>query len=380
MLTYDRHIAHLDMDSFFISVERLRNSKLNDKAVIIGGSNDRGIVASCSKEAKQFGVYASMPMRMALRLCKHATVLRADMDEYSKQSSIITEIINTKVPLFEKSNLDQFYVDISGMDKFFGCKKFTDELKQTISKESGFLSSYGLASNKLISKVAARQFKPNAQMEIPFGNEKNFLAPLSVTKIPGVGKETAFRLIKMGVETIKVLSEVPPDMLANVLGPSGHELSKRANGIDETPVVPYKEQRSISLEHIFQQDTIDIQVLQSTLVGLTEKLAFELRQQNKLTGCIVLRIRYTDEETHTIQKNIQPASADHLLISAVKELFLKLFTRRILVRFVAIRFTNLLTGTYQFNLFEDSQETIKLYESIDSIKMRFGEKFLKRAT
>jgi len=302
------------------------------------------------------------------------------MDEYSKQSAIITDIIKTKVPLFEKAAMDQFYIDISGMDKFFGCKKFTDELKKTITEESGLLSSYGLASNKLISKVAARQFKPNAQMEIPFGKEKNFLAPLSVTKIPGVGKETAFRLIRMGVETIKVLSEVPPDMLANVLGPNGHELSRRANGIDETPVIPYTEQKSITLEHTFQQDTIDMQVLQSTLVHMTEKLAFGLRQQNKLTACIVLRVRYSDDETHAIQKVIHPANADHILINAVKELFKKLFTRRILVRFLAIRFTNLLTGTYQFNLFEDSQETIKLYSSIDSIKTRFGEKYLKRAT
>lgn len=379
MLTYDRHIAHLDMDNFFVSVERLRNSKLNGKPILIGGSNDRGIVASCSPEARKFGVHSAMPMRVALRLCKHATVLRADFEEYSKRSKLITEIIKTKVPLFEKASLDEFYIDISGMDKFFGCKKFTDELKLTVFKESGLTSSYGLGSNKLISKVAANQFKPNAQMEIPFGEEKSFLAPLSVTKIPGVGKEISFRLIKMGVETIKSLSEIPVEMLENLLGKNGAELWKRANGIDESPVIPYKEQKAISTEQTFQQDTIDMIFLNAALVKMTEQIGFELRSQNKLTGCIILKLRYSDHDTHTIQKTIPYANADHILIDTAKELFKKLFTRRLLIRLLGIRFTNLVTGTYQINLFKDKQESIKLYQSIDSIKKRFGEKFVTRA-
>ncbi len=380
MLTYDRHIAHLDMDNFFVSVERLRNSKLNGKPILIGGSNDRGIVASCSPEARQFGVHTAMPMRVALRLCKHATILRADFEEYSKRSKLITEIIKIKVPVFEKASLDEFYIDISGMDKFFGCKKFTDELKQTVFKESGLPSSYGLASNKLISKVAANQFKPNAQMEIPFGNEKSFLAPLSVTKIPGVGKEISLRLIKMGVETIKSLSDIPVEMLENLLGKNGAELWKRANGIDESPVIPYKEQKAISTEQTFQQDTIDMIFLNAALVKMTEQIGFELRSQNKLTGCIILKLRYSDHDTHTIQKTIPYANADHILIDTAKELFKKLFARRLLVRLLGIRFTNLVTGTYQINLFEDNQETIRLYQSIDHIKNRFGEKFVGRAS
>lgn len=380
MLTYDRHIAHLDMDSFYVSVERLRNSKLNNKPILIGGSNDRGIVAACSAEAKRFGIYATMPMRIALRLCKHATVLMADYEAYSQQSKLITDILRSEVPVFEKASLDEFYVDLSGMDKFFGCKTFTDGLKQKIIRESGLPSSYGLASNKLVSKVAARQYKPNAQMEIPFGNEKSFLAPLSITKIPGVGKETAFRLIKMGVETIKVLSDIPVEMLVNLLGKPGTELWRRANGIDESPVVPFKEQKSISTEQLFQQDTIDMLVIHSTLVRMTETSAYALRQQNKLTGCVVLKIRYSDMETHTMQSTIPYSNADHVLIATVRELFTKLFTRRVLIRLLGIGFTNLVTGTYQIDLFEDKQETIQLYKSIDSIKGRFGEGLLKRAS
>lgn len=380
MLTYDRHIAHLDMDHFFVSVERLRNNRLSGKPILVGGSNDRGIVAACSEEATQFGIHPSMPMRVALRLCRHATVVKADYEEYSKHSKIITDIIRDAVPLVEKANLDEFYIDLTGMDKFFGCGKFTAELKQKVHKESGLVSSYGLASNKMVSKVAAGQVMPNGQLEIPFGTEKTFLAPLSILKLPGVGKETAFKLLKMGVETIRVLSDIPPEMLCDVVGSAGNELWRRANGIDESPVIPYQEQKAISIEHTFQQDTIDQQLLDAELVRMTESIAFELRKQNRLTGCIKLKLRYSDGDTHTIQRSIEYCNKDHQLLHVARELLVKLYSRRMLVRLLGIRFMNLIPGTYQINLFEDSQEIIKLYQSIDHIKQRFGEGVLGRGS
>ncbi len=379
MLTYDRHIAHLDMDQFFISVERLRNSRLANKPILIGGSNDRGIVAACSEEAMQFGIHVAMPMRIALRLCRYATVVKADFEEYSKQSKLITEIIKESVPLVEKSAIDEFYVDLSGMDKFFGCTKFTKELKDKVYEHSGLLSSYGLASNKLVSKVAANQVTPNGQIEIPFGNEKLFLAPLSVVKLPGVGKETAFKLIDMGVETISSLSEIPPEMLCDVVGKSGNELWRRANGIDESPVIPFQEQKSISTEFTFQQDTIDMNILLAKLANMTESIAFELRQQNKVTGCVVLKLRYSDGDTHTVQRSIAYCNTDHVLLDVARELFKKAFSRRLLVRLLGVRFTNLIPGNYQINLFEDSQEMIRLYQAMDSIKKRFGKQLISRA-
>ncbi|NOT50071.1 MAG: DNA polymerase IV, partial [Chitinophagaceae bacterium] len=365
MLTYNRHIANLDMDQFFVSVERLRDAKLKGKPILIGANGDRSIVAACSHEATKFGIYASMPMRVALRLCKYATIVKADYEEYSKQSKLIYEVIKDSVPLVEKAALDDFYIDLSGMDKFFGCSKFTTELKKKLYKESGLASSYGLASNKMVSKVAAGQVTPNGQMEIPFGKEKTFLGPLSVVKIPGVGKETAFKLIKMGVETIKVLSDIPPERLCDVVGAFGNELWRRANGIDNSPVIPYQEQKAISTEHSFQPDTIDMNVLDAELVRMTESIAFELRKQGRLTGCVVIKLRYTDGETYTAQRSIAFCNTDHQLIVVARELFRKLFTRRLLVRLIGIRFTHLIPGTYQINLFEDSQETIKLYQSID---------------
>jgi DNA polymerase IV len=380
MLTYDRHIAHLDMNDFFVSVEQLRNSKLKGNPFLIGGSNDRGIVAACSPEAASFGIYTSMPMREALRLCQFATVIHADYEQYSKQSKLIFDIIRDSAPMVERANLEEFYVDLTGMDKFFGCKKFTTELKQKVYKFSGLISSYGLASNKMISKVATGQVTPNGQLEIPFGCEKSFLGPLSVAKIPGIGKQTAFKFIRMGVETIKVLSEIPPEELCDVVGKSGNELWRRANGIDETPVIPYQEQKTISTEHTFQHDTIDVRILDAELVRMTESISFELRKQNKLTGCIILKLRYSDGETYTTQRSIEYCNKDHQLILIARQLFKKLYTRRMLVRLIGIRFTNLIPGTYQIDLFEDSQEMIKLYQAIDSVKGRFGEGLLGRAS
>jgi DNA polymerase-4 len=227
--------------------------------------------------------------------------------------------------------------------------------------------------------VATNEVKPNGQLEIPFGNEKNFLAPLSIMKIPGIGKETGYKLLKMGVETVKVLSEIPVELMQNLLGKNGTELWRRANGIDESPVVPYHEQQSISTEKTFQEDTTDMHFLNSELVRMTEKIAFQLRQQNRLTGCVGVKLKYSDHEPHSIQRSILYTNADDVLFRLAKELFAQLYQRRVLIRMLGIRFTNLIPGTYQINLFDDTEEMISLYQAIDSVKKRFGEKFVLRA-
>ncbi|HEY8898489.1 MAG TPA: DNA polymerase IV [Niastella sp.] len=379
LLSKDRHIAHFDLDAFFVSVETLLNPKLQGKPLLVGGGSDRGVVAACSYEARKFGVHSAMPMRVAKRLCPEAIIIKSDFEAYSKYSRLVTEVIKDSVPVFEKASIDEFYVDLTGMDRFFGCLQFTGELKKKIKKESGLPISWGLASNKLVSKVATNEVKPNGQLEIPFGNEKNFLAPLSIIKIPGIGKETGYKLLKMGVETVKVLSEIPVEMLENLMGKSGIDLWRKANGIDETPVVPYHEQKSISTETTFQTDTIDTGFLHSQLVRMTEEIAFQLRQQNKLTGCVTVKVRYSNFETFTKQLTISYTNADHVLLKTAKELFNKLYERRLLVRLLGIRFTHLIPGNYQISLFDDTQEMIKLYQAIDSVKKRFGEKTLIRA-
>ena len=379
LLSPERHIAHFDLDAFFVSVEQLKNPKLKGKPLIVGGTGDRGVVAACSYEARKFGIHSAMPMKIARRLCPQLIAVRGDYESYGKFSSIVTEVIKHNVPLYEKSSIDEFYIDLTGMDKFFGCGKFTSELKTKIARESGLPISYALASNKLISKVATNEVKPNGQIEIPFGNEKGFLSPLSIIKIPGVGKETAMLLLKMGVETVKVLSEIPIEMMQNLLGKSGTDLWRKAQGIDESPVVPYREVKSISTEETFQQDTIDMDFLRSEIVRMTEKIAFQLREQNKLTGCISVKLRYSDFDTHVKQVSIPFTNSDHILLKKAWELLTKLYERRMLIRLVGVKFTNLVPGNYQISLYEDTQEMINLYQAIDSVKHRYGENLLIRA-
>jgi len=374
-----RNIAHFDLDSFFVSVECLKNTKLKGKPIAVGGHSDRGVIASCSYEARKFGVKSAMPVKLAKRLCPELLIIRGDMDSYSKYSNLVTDIIAGEVPLFEKASVDEFYIDMTGMDKFFGCSKYTTELRSKIIRESGLSISHALASNKLISKVATNEAKPNGQLEIAFGNEKPFLAPLPIEKLPMVGAKTGELLRRMGVETVCILSQIPVEMMINLLGKNGIELSRRANGIDETPVVPYHEQKSIGTENTFETDTIDVAFLHRELVRMTERIAFELRENNKLTGCITVKIRYSDFQTLTKQCMIPYAAADHILLQKAKELFDKLYDRRLLIRLIGVRFSHLVPGNYQIHLFEDTQETIKLYQAIDSVKHQYGEQLLIRA-
>jgi DNA polymerase IV len=352
-----RHIAHFDLDAFFVSVECLKAPNLKGKPLLVGGSGDRGVVTTCSYEARKFGIHSAMPMRLARRLCPEAIIIRGDMESYSKYSRLVTEIIQDTVPLFEKASIDEFYIDLSGMDKFFGCSLFAQELKNKVLKESGLPVSYALASNKLISKVATNEAKPNGQLEIAFGGEKNFLAPLPVAKLPGIGQETAYKLIRRGVETIRTLSEIPIEMLETMMGKTGIELWRKANGLDESPIIPYREQQSISTERTFETDTINLHFLHAELVRMTESIGFQLRKQDKLTGCLTVKLRYSNFDTVVKQKTVDYTNADHILLRTAGELFTKLYDRRMLIRLLGIRFTRLVPGNYQIKLYEDTQET-----------------------
>lgn len=379
LLQSHRHIAHFDLDAFFVSVECLKDSRLRGRPLIVGGSGDRGVVAACSYEARKFGIHSAMPIRLARRLCPEVLIIRGDMESYSKYSNLVTEIMQDSTPVFEKASIDEFYIDMTGMDKFFGCSLFIADLKKKVLKESGLPVSYGLASNKLISKVATNEVKPDGQIEIAFGEEKNFLAPLKVSKLPGIGQETASKLLRRGVETVKVLAAIPIEMMETLLGKNGIDLWRKANGLDESPVIPYHEQKSVSTERTFQVDTIDVDFLHAELVRMTESIAFDLRKQDKLTGCVTVKLRYSNFDTVARQKSIDYTSADHTLLQTAQEIFNKLYDRRLLVRLLGIRFTRLVPGNYQIKLYEDTQETIRLYQSIDSIKRQYGEKYLMRA-
>ncbi|MEN2415241.1 DNA polymerase IV [Flavobacterium mesophilum] len=366
-----RAIVHMDLDTFFVSCERLTNSELNGIPLIIGGG-DRGVVASCSYEARKFGVRSAMPIRMAMKLCPDAKIMKGDMELYSKLSHDVTEILQEKAPVLEKASVDEFYLDITGMDKFHGSYKWTNELAQKVIKETGLPISFSLSINKTVSKIATGEGKPVGNLEIPEQNVQAFLNPLSIQKIPMVGTVTFQLLSRIGVRKIQTLAEMPAEVLQQMIGKNGLELWKKANGIDHTPVEPYSERKSISTENTFSQDTIDIPKLKRVLLGMVEKLAFQLRSEQWLTSTVTVKIRYANFDTETKQCRVAYTSADHILTKTVMELFEKVYQRRMRLRLIGVRFSGLVRGTYQIDLFEDTQEMLALYEAMDKMKSRYG--------
>lgn len=375
----ERAIVHMDLDTFFVSCERLQESKLNGIPVIIGGG-DRGVVASCSYEARYFGVRSAMPIKMALRLCPDAKVIRGDYERYSKFSKEVTEIIQEKVPILEKASIDEFYMDLSGMDQFFGCYQWTKEIAESVTKNTGLPISFALSTNKTVSKIGTGESKPVGRLDIPAQNIKSFLNPLSIRKIPMVGEVTFQLLSRIGIRKIETLAEMPVLVLQQMIGKNGAELWKKANGIDLNPVIPYSERKSLSKEHTFTNDTMDIFELKRLISEMAESLAYQLRQEKWLTSTVVLKIRYANFDTETKQIKISYTSIDHTLARVALDLFEKLYTRRMRLRLIGLRFTNLVHGTYQMNLFEDSEQLINLYQAMDRMKNRFGKNALGRAS
>lgn len=372
-------ILHLDLDTFFVSVERLKNSKLLGKPVLIGGTSDRGVVASCSYEARQFGIRSAMPMKLAKSLCPEAIIVRGNAADYTKHSRIVTDILQESVPVLEKSSIDEFYVDLTGMDKYHGTWKLANELRTKITKNSGLPISFGLSENKTVSKVATNEAKPNNQMRIDYGQEKTFLAPLSVKKIPMVGDKTYAKLVSLGVRKIHTVQEMPMDLMQRAFGANGVAIWRKANGIDHSKVIPYSERKSVSTERTFDRDTIDVTKLKGILTAMTENLAFQLRRGEKLTSCLTVKVRYSDFNTYTLQSRIPYTAADHVLIPRALELFEKLYNKRLLVRLIGVRLSDLVNGFYQIDLFDDSEEQLNLYHAMDFIRDKYGDRSVMRA-
>jgi DNA polymerase-4 len=375
-----RQIAHLDLDSFFVSVERLRNRAYIGKPLIIGGTSNRGVISSCSYEARAYGLRSAMPIKQAKQLCPEnvGIYITPDMDEYSKHSKIVTQIIEEKSPLYEKSSIDEHYIDLTGMDKFFNCLKWSQELRQTIIKESGLPISFGLSVNKTVSKIATDQSKPNGELYVPQDRVIPFLSPLHVSKMPMVGAKTNEQLKQLGITTIEGLRQIPIQLLQKVFGKSGISLWEKAHGIDTSPVEPYSERKSISSEITFNKDTIDIKMLDEIIAGMVEEVCFQLRKEEKVASCVVIKLRYSNFDTHTIQQKISYTAFDHEIIYIAKQLFKKLYEKRMLIRLIGVKLTDLCQGNQQINLFDNTTEQISLYQTLDKIKKRFGDTSVMR--
>ena len=373
-----RNIVHLDLDTFFVSVERLLRPELVGKPVIVGGTSDRAVVSSCSYEARRFGVHSGMPMKMARALCRDAVIVRGDMEQYSKHSAVVTQIIAERSPVYEKASIDEHYIDLTGMERFFGSLKWAHELREAIIKNTGLPISLGLSVNKTVSKIATGEAKPNGELQVVADRVKPFLSPLSIRKLPGIGEKTYPLLRSMGISTIDTLSRIPVDMMERVMGKNGIALWEKANGIDLTPVEPYSESKSISTESTFEQDSIDIVRMKELLVKMVEKIAFELRDQQKLTSCVTVKIRYSNFDTHTLQQRVPYTAFDHQLIPVVRELFDRLYQRRMLIRLIGVRFSGLVSGNPQLNMFDDNLAMINLYQALDRIRRKYGQKIVRR--
>jgi len=376
----DRAVVHMDLDSFFVSVERLRDDRLLGKPVIVGGLSDRGVVAACSYETRTFGVRSAMPMKMALKLCPDAIVLRGDFEAYTQYSDAVTSLVMAEAPVVEKASIDEFYLDMTGMERFFGTYQFATQLRQKIQKETGLQMSFGLSVNKTVSKVATNFVKPAGQYQVLPGEEKAFLAPMPVGKIPMIGAVTAQQLRNMGISHVGSLSQMPLKLLERTFGKSGIQLWERANGIDLRPVVPYSEQKSLSKEMTFEQDTTDVGLIRRILGSLTEQLAYDLRQAGQCTSCVTVKVRYSNFDTHTRQITLPATASDHLLIPAVRDLFERLYDRRLLIRLIGVRFSKLLQGQEQLGLFDQGARLVPLYGAMDLLRNRYGDFSVLRAS
>jgi DNA polymerase-4 len=379
MQTPQRYIAHFDLDSFFVSVEMLQDPSLLGKAVVVGGSRDRGVVTTCSYEARKFGVRSAMPMRKAMELCPQAIIVKSSYGLYAKYSAWVTEIISASAPLYEKASIDEFYIDLTGMDTFFNPLEWTIRLRQTIMDETGLPISFGLATNKLVAKIATDEAKPNGYLFVTPGKEKEFLAPLPVEKLGGVGKKSHQTLLALGIYTIGDILKYDAMLLEKALGKWGTQLIRQANGLSDSVVSPHRESKSISAENTFEENTSDIDVLLAQIVGQAERVSYELRQEKKYATCVAIKFRNANFETSTRQITLPATIADSDIIKAATDLFTKLYVPGTLVRLLGVRLSGLTDTGAQTNLFDNKTEQHALYEAIDAVKNKFGKSLLSKA-
>lgn len=378
-MEHKRWIVHIDLDSFFVSVERKFNPALNGKPVLIGGSAERGVVASCSYEARKYGIHSAMPMKQAMRLCPHAIVIRGSHGLYSEASREVTQIIHESVPLYQKTSVDEFYIDMTGMDRYHDSYQLATELRQRVIRETGLPISFGMASGKTVAKMATNQAKPNGQMLVPHGGEAAFMAPLPIRKIPMLGEKACQKLYQYGIEKIADLQRTDIRFLETIFGKHGRYIWERAHGIDDSEIVPHSDRKSISTENTFHTNVADHHSLETTLVSMTEELAFKLRKEGMLSSCLAIKLRYANFETHTVQEKIPLTAAEHILIPGIKNLLKKAWVPNRPVRLIGVKLSGLTQGLYQINLFEDNEERIKLYQAMDNINFKFGDKTVCRA-
>lgn len=379
-----RWILHLDMDAFYVSVERLLDPSLEGRAVLVGGDpGGRGVVASASYEARRKGVHSAMPMGRARMLCPEAVIIRGTHERYAEYSGRVHEILRRFSPLVEMASQDEAYVDLSGTERLWGAPwTAAERMRQTILEETRLPSSMGLAANKLLAKVASTLAKPRGFLRVFPGGEAALLAPLPIEALPGIGPKTAEKLHSFGIERLGDLVELGAETLEQLFGATGRELYERARGCNDSAVEPEREAKSIGREHTFPEDVDDPVRLISMLSELTEHVASALRADTLQARTITLKFRYADFQTHTASRTLlSPTDDEKILLETARDLLRRHWTRRVRLRLVGVSVSNLQRAAWQLDLFDEAttRRRIQLHGAVDALRRRHGFEVIHRA-
>ena len=389
-MSKQRTILHLDLDAFFCAVEEQHNPDLIGKAFAVGGSADqRGVVASCSYPARQFGVHSAMPMAQAVRLCPELIIVSRKMGDYSDRSHAVMDILHDLTPLVEPLSIDEAFLDVTGL-RHSG-ESIARQLQTRIDTELGLPCSLGVATNKLIAKIANNIGKsqstssdyPRAITHVPPGKERNFLASLDIRELWGIGPKTAHILRQMGIETIGNIAAADERELARQFGKLGHDLARRAQGIDNRPIETERDPKSISRETTFSEDVTDSDTLKRTLRTLADSVGYRLRQKNLSGTTVKLKLRWADFTTLTRQTTLpHPIDQDNDIYRIALDLFTTNYPTGQPVRLIGVGVAGLESGVRQLSLWDQpkQEDNRQLQTALDEIRHKFGHNAIQRGT
>lgn len=364
------------MDAFFVSVERKLDPSLEGKPVIVGGNphSGRGVVAACSYEARKYGLHSAMPIKTAYRLCPQGLYIRGHSKEYSRYSNAVKSILEKYFPVIEQTSIDEFYLDFSGCEKIYGHpEKFAEKIQKEIWDELHLPCSIGISSNKTISKIASDFNKPKGITFVPHGKEKEFLAPLPIEKIPGIGKATFALLRSRGFKTTGDIANSSKDRLKSLMGKHGIDLWKKANGFGSTHLTPEHERKSISKETTFGNDIADKTEIESVIFKLVEQICQLLRKENMRASTVSIKLRYSDFTTLTRSKTINPTDDDQIVYDTAVGLFRKAYTRDAGIRLIGVGLSKLDNFVEQGSLFDDEETPRKrMLGAVTKLRDKFG--------
>jgi len=371
----EKAIFHLDLDAFFVSVERLLDPSLEGKPVIVGADpNGRGVVAACSYEARKYGLHSAMPIRQAYKLCPHGIYIHGHHGEYSKFSKAVRGILEQYAPMLEQASIDEFYMDFTGTKSMYGPYiMLASRIQKEVWNTLGLPCSIGIATNKTLAKIGSDCMKPKGITYIMPGMEKEFLAPMPVETIPGVGKVTLQSLQAKGFYKIGDLARMPEDYFASAFGKHGRDLWKKANGEGTQFLSTPVEQKSVSKERTYREDVVDKAVIEKTLFKLTGQVCQILRDNNWQAATIGIKLRYSDFITLTRAKTVKPTDDDKAIYGIAEKLFKDAYTRRVGIRLIGIHLTKMNEFSEQENLFEDENMLRKkMLRAVNKIRDKYG--------